>query len=108
MLKMLTLTIGMEQDKDGERISESVQAENKRMTMSYLSDLFGGVTVIESEGAWMNGKGELVIEKGITVKTAIDMKSRSISDVFAIVENINVWHKQEAIMLEFDGSVYFI
>ncbi len=107
MLKMVTFTIGMEKYGNGNEIDRESQEFSRKATMRYLSDLFGGVTVIENEGAWVNGRGELVVEKGITVKTAVDTTSKSLSDVMAIAENLNVWHMQESIMIEFDGMVYF-
>jgi hypothetical protein len=107
MLKMVTFTIGMEKDANGLNIEPAMQDWNKQCTMRYLSDLFGGVTVIESEGAWLNSKFELVTEKGITVKTAIDTRTKSLADVMAIADSINAWHMQESIMIEFDGSVHF-
>lgn len=107
MVKMVTFTIGMEKDANGLNIEPAMQDWNKQCTMRYLSDLFGGVTVIESEGAWVNGRGELVVEKGITVKTAVSTNNKSLTDIMAIADSLNAWHMQESIMIEFDGMVHF-
>lgn len=108
MMQMVTITIGTGYDVNNCKIEEERFQVNLTMTHSLLSDIFGGCTILESEGSWKNQRGQLIREKGITVKTAVDGMNTSLKDVLALGQNLATVWNQESVMVEYNGGVSFI
>lgn len=60
----ITVQCGYEFDKDGKRIHPEKYLAARTLIMQKGTELFDGITVIDTYGAWKNDKDEVVTEKG--------------------------------------------
>lgn len=64
-MNKLTITAGIEQDREGRTISDTDRAAALDLIRTYLALKFGGYTEVDTAGGYtMRTTGELVTEKG--------------------------------------------
>ena len=61
MLK-IKITTGLGFTKEGRKINANNTAEALKQAQKALSEAFGGCTMQQGEGAWLNDEGKLVVE----------------------------------------------
>jgi len=76
---------------------------------SGLSNLFGGSTTIEANGAYLSNNGFLVTEKiNIVYAFCENLDNEKIDSVLTLCEWLKKEMKQECISLEVNNELYFV
>jgi hypothetical protein len=96
--------------------TEDISEENlklgeyfKNFTLKEFSKLHGGATAIESEGAYIDNKGNLIIEKVYIVFAFVkELDSYTIRSTEDIGRHIQEKMKQETILVQFNNKVKFL
>lgn len=100
----LTITVGAQLDYTGARVSKP---ECKRdEVMRRLAHQFGGVTVNETIGAWIDEHGTMIQEKGYRFECLSDSHNSHLAHDMAQLARITF--KQHTVVLEVDGKAYFV
>jgi len=100
----ITITIGAQLDYTGAKVS---QPERKRdEVMRRLAHQFGGVTVFETIGAWIDENGTMIQEKGYRFECLAESHNEHLAHEMAQLGRITF--KQHSVVLEVDGKAYFV
>lgn len=100
----ITITVGAQLDYTGAKVS---QPERKRdEVMRRLAHQFGGVTVNETIGAWIDEHGTMIQEKGYRFECLTDAHSEHLAHDMAQLARITF--NQHSVVLETDGKAYFV
>lgn len=62
-----TIGFGLGFDKSGKPIDAIQRAESLKIIMAQACVRFGGCNITFGQGAWINGKGDLVVEESATL-----------------------------------------
>lgn len=77
--------------------------------LTKFSEIFGGATAINVDGAWMSKANGLVLEKNIIIYSYCDnLTNENVDKVLSICEWLKSELKQEAISLVVNNQLYFI
>jgi len=77
--------------------------------LTKFSEIFGGATAINADGAWVSNKKGLVIEKNKIVYSYCDrLTNEKIDEVLNICQWLKQELRQEAISLVINNQLYFI
>lgn len=68
--------IGTGFDKDGKPLSADFVLQCERDAIAHFSRIYGGCTVTNSRGGWVDGNGVLVIEQGLVFEVIGDQGKR--------------------------------
>lgn len=63
----IVLTVGGEYDGEGEPILAIERADIRRKILTKAAEVFRGVTLTDTDGAWIDANGVVVIERGFQV-----------------------------------------
>ena len=92
------------------RVDPESQEAYVDLCLRTFTDLFGGATAMNAEGAWKTGSGILVREPIVLVYSFTDeaglAEHREAVEAFA--QRIAVEMVQECVSVEIDGELYFI
>lgn len=77
--------------------------------VTYLSDNFGGATILPANGAWISKSGDTVREDVYVVYAYTDrLSDAAIRGIVALCESIKRIADQESIAIEIDSTLYLI
>ena len=103
-MSKLIITVGAELDYVGNRVS---QPETKRdSVMRRLSHQFGGCTVYEHIGSWIDEHGTMIQEKGYTFHVLTNELNNHLIDDMA--QLVRLTFNQHTVVVEVDGKAYFV
>lgn len=103
-MSKLIITVGAELDYVGNRVSKP---ETKRdSVMRRLSHQFGGCTVFEHIGSWIDEHGTMIQEKGYTFHVLTnELNDHLVNDMAQLVR---LTFNQHTVVVEVDGKAYFV
>lgn len=100
----LIITVGAQLDYVGNRVS---QPETKRdQVMRKLSHQFGGCTVNEHIGSWVDDYGTLIQEKGYTFTVLTNELNDHLANDMA--QLVRLTFNQHTVVMEHNGKAYFV
>ena len=100
----ITFTVGKGLDKNSMPISATEADKAQTGAMIALCQAFGGCTVVESMGGWMNGD-KLVVERGLqfTVESATKISKARIE---AFARNLRIRFRQSCVAVSVQRSEF--
>lgn len=66
-MKRITIGCGIQYDKAGRILTQPRQTAARAVIVQRAVDWFGGVTILDTYGAWKDAVGKVVIEKGWSI-----------------------------------------
>lgn len=103
-MNKLTITAGIEQDRDGNTISDADKAHALDLIRNYLALKFGGYTEIDTAGGYtMRSTGALVTEQGKrweVASAAVSYEGAGYLNVLDTARMIRDTLAQESVMVE--------
>lgn len=82
-------------DREGKRIDVTQQIETQKLILAQAAMVFGGCNLIAGQGAWINGKGDLVVEESRVL--VIDAHASQEDAAFKLAEFVRRVLNQEAV-----------
>lgn len=100
----IIITVGAQLDYTGAKVS---QPERKRdEVMRRLAHQFGGVTVTETIGAWIDEHGTMIQEKGYRFECLAHELNEHLAHEMAQLARVTF--KQHTVVLEVGAKSYFV
>jgi len=104
----IVITVGAQLDYSGNKVSKPETKRN--LVMKTMCKHFGGVTVTETIGAWLDSNDTLVQEKGYRFESLTDeideTKLQKLG--LTIAEIARTTFRQEAVVLEVNDKHMFV
>lgn len=96
-------------DSNSNSLPEGQHAANVDQTLEIFSNMFGGATAIDGQGAWVNDDSKLVKEDvTIVYSFASKLNNKTIDEVVAYAKKVKTDLNQSSVSLEVNGKMYFI
>jgi len=108
MLCEYRITVGTGEDRHGNRINTMARNVNLATVRKAAAEVFGGYTVWQTRGGWINKAGRLVEEPGVTIAVIVTDQHAPYA-VHQFAQHCGYWFNQQSVMLvRPDGSADFI
>lgn len=104
---MLQLTVGIGKQANGKTLDKTHVRNGLNIIRKELSTEFGGYTELNSNGGWVNPRGELVTEKGKTFQVAL-MQQTTIKNIKSVAEKARNALNQESVLVIYNGKPLFV
>lgn len=100
-MKRATLLIGIERDGDGVQLPDQVRSNGLAEVRTLAAREFGGYTLSNAAGGWINPQGVLVEEGAIRLDIYTDKPH---ADLFAFAREAGALFQQQSVVLDFEGE----
>jgi hypothetical protein len=97
MFMRYSIGFGVGFDRNGKRIDPVQVREATKLILVEATRRFGGCNITTGQGAWMNDKGDLVVEE--SRELTVDGDKSKEDDAFALAEFVRRVLDQEAVHL---------
>lgn len=104
-MKRITLFIGIEKDGKGRQIPSHERANALKFLRTRAAFDFGGYTLANVEGGWVNAQGRLVEEGAIRLDVYSDTP---IWVAYAFARAAGTRLRQDSVLLDYDGNPQFV
>ena len=107
-MKHITLNIGTEIRADGLPLTDSERLSGMKAIEANALDVFGGVTIVPTWGAWRNSAGETVTEEGIQLDILTDQPEAEASARNLAAQAKALLHQQSVLLQIRDTTAEFV
>lgn len=99
------ITTGVGYTRDGVQISDVLREMHIDTLLKYAAEKFGGATLIEHRGSYVNRKGECIMEDSISFQIYTSEKKK----ILDFADDVKFLFKQESVIVaEHNAKVKFI
>lgn len=104
-MKLYTIIVGTGFDRDGYTILNGERTVTRSCIESLLLETYGGYTILESSGGWVNGS-QLVKEPGLTILILVSDSTTEPGDVALTIARVA--RQSSVVLIHPNGEAEFI